>query len=341
MNHSSIQQQVGVMPSGMTRRGLLAAGAGAVLSAAIVSRAAASVVGVVVVGKEGWLYPVWDEVRATDVQKIHKVTGVINEAVAILKRGGTETVISLTPAKSRVYREYLPDDFRFVPDAEKRYNVALDDLRKPGTLVPDLSALLLNLRKTTPDAQLFFKTDTHWTPAGSEPAGIEIAREIIAKNMLPPSPKPGATLGDYTRMLQAKNDLSELMPASEKSKYPGETYSIRRVATAGGAALVEDDTADTVVIGNSFTQPKYGFSDVISHQLNRPVGLFWKVHQYGPYKTLLDYVSSASFHQHRPRLIIWDFEETDMEAEANRSDIWGQNAMTADAFLSQLKAAVA
>ncbi len=302
--------------------------------------ARAAIMGVVVVGKDGWLFPVWDEVRTVDPQRIHKVTQVINEAVAILKRAGIETVISLTPAKSRVYREFLPDDFRFSADAERRYAIALDDLRRPGTVVPDLATLFLNLRKAQPTAELFFKTDTHWTPAGSEPAAVEIARAIKAQLHLPPSARPGTQLGDYVNMLQPKNDLSELLPPALKAKYPGQAYRIRRVIGAHQSALLEDDTADTVVIGNSFTQPKYGFSDGISKELNRPVGLMWKVHQFGPYRTLLDYLASAGFKQQRPKLIIWDFEETDVDAAADRSDVWGQDAMPPETFLASLRKAV-
>jgi alginate O-acetyltransferase complex protein AlgJ len=325
----------------LTRRALFGGVAGCALGALAPRHANAAIVGLVVVGKNDWLFPIWDEVRSVDPQKIHKVTSVINEAVGVLKKSGTEVVISLTPAKSRVYREFLPDDFRFSADADKRYALALDDLRRPGTLVPDLATVLINARKANPTEDIFFKTDTHWTPSGSEPAGMEIARAINERLRLPPSATPGANLGDYAKMIQAKNDLAELLPPADKAKYPAQPYKVRRVLPAAGQqALLEDDAADTVLIGNSYTQPKYGFSAVISKQLNRPVALVWKVHQFGPYHTMLEYVNSAAFKQRRPKLIIWDFEETDMEAASDRSDVWGQNAMPPANFLAGLRKAV-
>jgi alginate O-acetyltransferase complex protein AlgJ len=87
-------------------------------------------------------------------------------------------------------------------------------------------------------------------------------------------------------------------------------------------------------------QPKYNFSYMLSNQLNRPVSLVWKVHQYGPYRTLLIYLESDSFKRLRPKLIVWNFEETDLENLPDRHDAWGQNAMPPQAFMAELHRAL-
>jgi alginate O-acetyltransferase complex protein AlgJ len=104
--------------------------------------------------------------------------------------------------------------------------------------------------------------------------------------------------------------------------------------------MIEDDTADVVVIGNSYMQPKYNFAPALSNQLNRPVSLVWKVHLVGPYKTLLTYLGSESFRQHRPRAIVWNFHEVDMEPMTNSRAAWPQDAMTDEAFLADVRRAV-
>lgn len=325
----------------VARRPLLALLGLGVLTTTFSRLSSAAINGLVVIGLDGWLFPVWDEVRKSDAVRIHDVTQGINEAVALLKKVGIQTVISLTPTKSRIYHDFLPNDFRFVSNAEHRYSIALEDLRRPGTLVPDLATLLANLRKSRPAEALFFKTDTHWTPVSSEAAGNEIAQQIIDKGLLSPSSKLGVQLGDYVQMIQGKNDLADLLPDTEKAKYSSEIYKVRRVITPlGQSALIDDDSGDTILIGNSFTQPKYGYSATISRKLNRPVDLIWKVHQFGPYRTLLDYLKSPAYRRVKPRLIIWNFEETDMEAPSDRSDVWGSNAMSKVSFMTELHKAI-
>ena len=332
-------QPMGAALPGIGRRAVLGGlGAGA-LSLAAASQAKAEIQSLVVVGSDGWLYPIWDEVRRFDANRFATTTKVIIDAVNIMKKAGIQTVISLTPSKSRIYRDFLPKDFQWVPDADKRYQLSLDTLGKAGILVPDQATLFLNARKANPTVQYFFKTDTHWTPAGAEIAAAEIARQVQAKIPLPPSKTPGKKLGDYTQMIQAKNDLSEQL--ADKAKYPKELYSIRKdLADQGGASLLEDDSADVVLIGNSYTQPKYMFAPYLSAAMNRPVGLSWKVHQYGSYAILLEYFKSPGFKSSRPKLILWDFEETDMEGPPDRKDFWGEHSMSADQFLGSVTKAV-
>jgi alginate O-acetyltransferase complex protein AlgJ len=281
---------------------------------------------------------VWDDVRHTDTQKIRSLAQLISDAIGILKQANIAVVISLTPSKARIYREFLPDDFKFSAEADQRYALALQEYRRPGTLVPDLAGTLASARKAQPDESLFLKADTHWTAAGAEASAIEIAKEIREKLQLPASAKPGTQLGQPENTLQEKNDLVELLPASEHAKYPMQSYLIRKpVEAESQSALVEDDAADVVVIGNSYMQPRYNFSPMLSNQLNRPVSLVWRVHQYGPYQTLLIYLNGETFKRQRPKLIVWNFEENDLVSTPDRRDTWGPNAMAPQAFLVKLR----
>ena len=131
------------------------------------------------------------------------------------------------------------------------------------------------------------------------------------------------------------------MPPADAAKYKLESYPLRAVlGGAGSNALLEDDAADVVVIGNSYMQPRFGFASMLSNQLNRPVTLVWKVHQYGPYQTLLSYFGSESFRRKRPNVIVWNFHETDMIIPSDRKDGWGQNVIAPQAFLDGVRKAV-
>ena len=122
------------------RRAVLAGGAAASLLFPG-PQARAAIVNMCVVGTDGWLFPAFDEVRRSDLALVRRTAGQVNDAVAVLKAAKLDVVLSFTPAKSRVYREFLPADFKWSPDAEKRYSVALEELRRPGTLVPDQATM--------------------------------------------------------------------------------------------------------------------------------------------------------------------------------------------------------
>ncbi len=322
----------------MGRRALLAGGAAASLLP-VTGPARAAIVNLCVVGNDGWLFPVFDEVRHADLALVRRTAQTVNEAVAALKAAKIETVISYTPAKSRVYAEFLPADFKWSPDAEKRYAVALEEFRRPGTLVPDQASMFAAARKQNPGDLLFFKADTHWTAPGAEKAAILLASEIKGKLRLPPSSAPGTKLAAASPVLQEHNDLADLLPVADQSKYPFQSYMVRKPVETGGA-LLDDDTADVVVIGNSFMQPAYGFANVVSEQLNRPVSLLWKVHQFSPYYDLLGLVGSDSFKKQPPKLIVWNFAEVDLETPSNNSGAWGQTAMPPATFLTNLHKAL-
>ena len=326
---------------GVSRRAVMASLAAFGALGVAPRRAAASISDFVVIGKDDWLFAIYDEVHRTDVPRMKVCIQLINEAVGVMKKAGIETVISLTPAKARIYRDYLPADFLFDAESEKRYAVALDLLRAPGTLVPDLATVLLDQRKAHPDVPLFLTADTHWTAPAAEAAAVEVARQIKAKMHLPASAKPGTQLGPVITMRQASNDLAEGLPDAMGAKYRPQLYPLHQaVQAAGGSALLADDTADVLVVGNSFMQPKYGFAAMLSNQLERPVSLTWKVHQSSPYRTLLAALGSDEFRRQKPKLLVWDFEETDMQKMIDESGVWGQNVMAPQAFLSTLRSTV-
>lgn len=303
------------------------------------SAAHAVIVNLVAIGKDGWLFPIWDEVRRVDLKRIKPVVDVVAQAVEIMKKANIQIVFALTPVKSRVYQDMLPVDFKFSPDPERRYTESLTQLRALGTLVPDLFIPLADLRKAQPAQPLFFKADTHWNATGAEAAATAMAKEMKDKLKLPASAAAGTKLGAATTMTQEKNDLAALLPPADAAKYQLETYPLRAVQPSAGG-LLDDEAADVVVIGNSYMQPRFGFSAMLSNQLNRPVQLVWKVHQYGPYQTLLSYFASDAFKRKKPAVIVWNFHETDMIIPSDRKDGWGQNVIAPAAFLDAVRKAV-
>ena len=146
-----------------------------------------------------------------------------------------------------------------------------------------------------------------------------LARILRLKGILPKSASPGTSLASATTLAWGKNDLAALLPLTEAAKYPMEKYRVRLPAQAPGG-LIDDDVADVVVVGNSFMQPRLGFASMLSSQLNRPVSLSWKVHQFGPYETLLEYLGTDAYRRRKPGLIVWNLHETDMTMPVDARD---------------------
>ena len=96
-----------------------------------------------------------------------------------------------------------------------------------------------------------------------------------------------------------------------------------------------------MVVGNSFMQPAYGYAATLSAELDRPVGLAWRVHQFSPYWNMLDYLKSPAFTRQRPKLIVWTMHEADLNTPLERSEVWADTAMSSADFLAKLKAILA
>lgn len=318
------------------RRALLSGLGGLGLTAALARPAPAAKSNLAVVGKDGWLFPLWDAMSRYDQAAQRGVVQVVADAAGILKSAGIETVVALIPSKCRTYRQYLPDDVRLTPDIDKRYPAAVADLGRT-VLVPDIDAAFRTARGSQ---QLYFKSDTHWMPAAAEVAATEVAKRVKERLRLPASGRPGNKLNPPTTLTMPAGDLARFVAPADRAKYGAEPYQIREAAAVGSAAaLLEDDTTDVTIVGNSFMQPKFGFPTILSNQLERPVGLAWKPNNYGAYFTLLEYVKSQAFKKSRPKLLVWGHLEFDMQNQPNSSS-FGQNAMPPQTFLTDLRQAV-
>lgn len=316
-------------------RWAISGGAAALLPAT----APAQVSNNVVIGKDGWLFPGWEDVRHVDLQKCRRVSQLIGNAVAAMQEGGIAVAIALTPTKARIYPEFLPDTFKSAAETNRRYSLVREDLRRSGATVPDMAAVFAAQKAAQPNDLLFFKADTHWTPMAAELAATDMARQVKQDITLPPARRPGTQLGSPVTMRYDTNDLALLLSPGQQRNYPAQTYRLSRpTRPAGPAGLVEEDDADVMVIGNSYMQVGFGFPPMLSSQLGRPVGLVWKVGRVGPFRTLLDYLAGDLFRARRPKLLVWHFLEGNMEHMPDVATSWGPGAIPPQEFLDEVRA---
>ena len=294
----------------------------------------------VVIGKGGWLFPIWDSATYIDPKAIVQVMDTITASIALFRKANIQIAVCLLPAKSRVYADFLPAGHKTSAAVERRYADGLKSLAAAGAIGFDLAGFMQACRKTAPHDDLWFKADTHWLPIGAASAAAEMANHIKASAQLPPSAQPGVTLSAPQTATHPHDDLSALLPPGEREKYPTESYLTRVPVASGAASLLEDDAPDVVVVGNSFMQPDFGYAETLSSELNRPVGLAWRVHQFSPYWNMLDYLKSPGFTRQRPKLIVWTFHEVDLNTSLDVTEVWNDTAMKASDFLTKLRPAL-
>ncbi|MDB5377658.1 MAG: alginate biosynthesis protein algJ precursor, partial [Rubritepida sp.] len=318
-----------------SRRAVLAASAAGGLATAPLATPALAQAGLVTVGTNGWIFPVWDKIDGLDNAALRETVQVVANAVTALRAGRMDVVICLIPSRKRMMRQFMPAGSRYLPEVERRYSVSVAEFRRAGALVPDLDAHFRNVMGRDPNRQIFWKTDTHWTPVGAEMAAIEVARQMREQLGMPPSSRPGTRLGDLRQMTLAAGDLARYASTQRGAYGPEESWIRQVLGVEGPAALLADDTSDVTVVGTSYVQPRFGFAPVLSNQVLRPVGLFWKPNSVGAYFTLLEYLKSEDFRRNRPRALVWNLLEPDMVTSTNNS-AWGQAAMPAANFLSEI-----
>jgi alginate O-acetyltransferase complex protein AlgJ len=295
----------------------------------------------VLMGQQGWLFPLWDRLTQMDEVAMRQVLAVHAETIGILKRANIELVYCLIPIKARIYRRFLPTGQRLAPAVERRYGAVVAALRTAGALAPDLADPLAAASATDPHWPVFFKSDTHWTPVGAEICAVTIATQMRGALRLPEPPQPGVRLGAIRMLRLAIGDLVQYVPAEQRGAFGAEESPIRTVLASGGAAaLLEEDASDVQVVGTSNVQPRFNFVPVLSNQVGRAVGLSWKPNNIGPYSAMLDYLRSNDFRQRRPRVIVWNHLENDMSTPINNPN-WRQSGLTNESFLAGLRQAVA
>lgn len=321
----------------LKRRGLVALAAGTALAAPAAQAQRLSAIR----GRDGWLFAPWDNVQQADTTNLPRVCEILAEAVGMLRAAHVETVITLIPSKAMVYRNMLPPGMAPSPVALRRYEAARAALTQGGVrLVPDLMTPMAREAAARPEPRLFFKADTHWTPAGAELAAGVMASAIQAAFRFPASPGPGERLGPQVQRVRGRNDLLDFVPAAERRDFPAEPFLIRAPVPRGGAALVQEDRADVAVVGSSFLSPEFNFAAALSAGLNRPVALDWKTANFGPYETLLSYLRSQTFQRQRPLLLVLSLLEGAMVLLPSNRSAFPQHAMSTDAFLSGVRASL-
>jgi len=261
---------------------------------------------VVIVGKEGWLFPAWGSLSEVDTTGVQAATALIAETQQALAARGVRLEVLVLPDKVTFYEDRLPEG-RVVSDAvRKRYDVILGSLQAAGVDALDARKVLADTRAAGKD--VFYRSDQHWTQPAADAVADAVAARIKQKvPVLAGEPGTGMALGSETRE-RRYGDLAELfLDPAARSAVGRDTFVVRRAAE--GQSLLDDGKAPVHVTGHSMVQAYFGFPQKLSNAIDRPVTVNWKSGNVGPWVVLLDYLESADFRDNPPQVLVWQMFE--------------------------------
>lgn len=266
----------------------------------------------VILGKDQWLY--------TDEEFDAVANGEQNEAdnLAIiegvrdtLKKQGTQLVLAIVPAKTRLYPEHIGDT---KPSAlhTDLYQQFHAQMNQAGIIAPDLLAPLQGAKDK---GQVFLRTDTHWTPMGAEVVAQQLSEAISQKTPLSGDPQTFVTeakssepyKGDLTNFLPLDPLFSNLLPKpddlQQRSTNPAQTEG------DGGDALFADNSVAVGLVGTSYSaNPNWNFAGALKQALHSDV-VNYAEDGHGPILPMLKYLQTDAFKSSPPQVLIWEFPE--------------------------------
>jgi alginate O-acetyltransferase complex protein AlgJ len=318
--------------------------ASAAAGAAAPAPSPAATPGIVIIGKDKWLFAAWDHLDDPEDAKIQTQLDLVAKARDLFATKGIQLMYLAVPMKARFYQNLLPDGTVMSEGVKSRYGRLLQWCAQRKLMTVDLNAIIAPVGGVSGQT-VFYQTDQHWTAWSAEAAGAAIA-EFITKNIQLPKANGGGSHLNPWETEHRVGDLTELLPKDQQAQYGLQAYVVREPGGSdlahqnqqGNDLLVPDPAIR--VVGNSFCRPDWGLPQKISNVLNRPVGLTWLRGDTGPWKILLNYVESPDFKK-KPSLIVWQFPEAQMADGPMSPGWWFESSlMTPEQWLDRMTAAV-
>ena len=296
--------------------------AGLLLSLAGTSAQAASAV---ITGKDGWLFPAWESLSKVDNAGNARTVALLKDVQQQLARENIALVVLVVPMKAPFYAQRLPADQPLSPAVAQRYDQLQGNLSKAGLTTLNIKPILQQTEQGKQTA--FYRADYHWTAWSAENTADATAKLITGKYRLQGEPGGGAVLGDWFDKRAFGDLASNFLPAIKRKAIGRDIYTVRHQVEEEDL-LIDDAPAPVQVIGNSFVQPYLGFTQKLSNALDRPVTLTWNPGDVGPWATLLQYLESPDFAQHKPQVIVWQFNEGQFHLGPDAAANWNAKGVT-------------
>ena len=272
---------------------------------------------VAIVGKDNWLFVRHELVLESLDAQAQASFKLIEKLNRMLERRGVALAVTIVPSKMETYAQHLPDDFKVSAYMRGFNDSANKSMRAKGVAVIDLKAPLREAALKDLDNPLFFRLDTHWTPAGALVAAQTVqagmADSPVLKKALDAVPVTEYKLTWVKRVFRQTNirDITQFLPAGTPAYPPEENrrFVVARAKPADISLLGAAPTGEVALIGSSFSGDWTSFPDAMRYALQRPVLNFSINADAGPWAVVRAYLADDAFQVGQPKLIIWELPE--------------------------------
>lgn len=293
---------------------------------------------IVLVGRDGWLFPAWGSLTEVDTAAVARNTELIADAQRALAAAGITLQVLVLPDKALFYEDKLPDGRRLGDSVRGRYALEIDSLAKAQ--VPAIDALQVLHQVSQGGQEVFYRSDQHWTQPAADAVATAVAAKVKAQvQVLAGQAGSGMVLGSEVKERRF-GDLAELFLTDEQRKAIGrDTFTVRRQAEQ--QSLLDDAPAPVHVTGHSMVQPYFGFPQKLSNLIDRPVSVNWKPGNVGHWVVLLEYLESPEFKQNKPQVLVWQMFEPTYPQGPDARGLWDNaSIMTAEQWKARLHKAL-
>ena len=278
----------------------------------------------VITGEGGWLFPAWESLSKVDNPSTTRNIALVKQLQQNLAREHISLVVLVVPMKAPFYASRLPANQPLSPAVMQRYDHLQSELTQAGLTTLNIKPVLQRTEHGKQTA--FYRADYHWTAWSAENTADATAQLITERYRLQGEPGGGAALGQWFDRRAFGDLASNFLPAIKRKSIGRDIYTVRHQAQ--NDLLIDDAPAPVQVIGNSFVQPYLGFTQKLSNALDRPVALTWNPGDVGPWATLLQYLESTDFAQHKPQVIVWQFNEGQFHLGPDAAANWNAKGVT-------------
>lgn len=268
----------------------------------------------VVAGSDGWLFT-GEEIRPAP-QDLALPLDRIAEVRDRLAEVGAQLVIVPVPGKLDVHVSH--SDPKTAASIAGLYDAFLGGLQDRDVPVLDARAFL---RAEAQEGPAYFRTDTHWTPAGARAVALGLAGSGLVDQGTTAFAVTGIKVDQFTGDLVSFVTNDGLAPLVGLPPEVAAPYTAAAEDSGTGEIDIFADTAAgaTLLIGTSYSaNPTWSFAEALKLALGRDV-LNLAVEGQGPARPMQDYLASADFRNAPPDLVIWEFPVRYLSDPA----IWG------------------
>lgn len=244
----------------------------------------------VLIGNDGWLFT--DEEFSQPEGYLENIKNNQDYILSVQKElSDIRLLIVPIPAKSRVYEDKLG---RYkIPDYRRNIYAEFIEFLNENNIG---NVNLLSVYEGHKDQELYYKTDTHWTPAGAA---------LTAQNIL----KPISNIKFKIKEKEVVYFTGDLVKYTSENGFLQERYTDYDIIGGNNDDLFGDQYFPVVLIGTSYSADKrWNFEGALKAYLRADI-LNLADEGLGPFQVMDNYLKGTYLSAQKPKLIIWEIPE--------------------------------